>query len=73
MIILFRVRTQNRFSFVNWTQWYMLDLNLSPKLKMAHFYDTKIETSLAYKEQLKLDQFTKMINIFRFGIQPPIF
>ena len=40
---------------------------------MAHSYVVITERYLVYIEQLKIDQFTKMINMFRIGNQPPIF
>ena len=51
----------------------MIDLNLSPKFKMAHSSVTKSDKSLVYIEQLKIFKFTKMINMFRAGTPQPFF
>ena len=38
---------------------------------IAQFYVVKSDTSLVYIDKLDLDQFMKIINMFRVGIPPP--
>ena len=73
MIILFRVVTLDQLFFENWTQWWMADLNCTPKLKYFMLLCCKIwDIFSIYNPSRKLDEFTKMINMFRVGT-PQIF
>ena len=51
----------------------MTDLNLALQLKKKDYNVVKKNTSQVFIEQLKLAQFTNIINMFRVGTPEPIF
>ena len=73
MITMFRSGTPQPWFFGNWTEWCMTDLNLTPHFKYTIILCCRHRDILVYIDQLYLYQFTKMINMFRVGIPPPIF
>ena len=66
-IILVRFGTPHRSFFENWMQWCMTHSKPTPQLILAHYSVFKIDKSLLYRGQLDLNQFMKMINMFRVG------
>ena len=51
--------------------WCMIDSNHTPKFIIAYYSVFKTDISLVHITQLDLDQFTKMINMFRVGNPQP--
>ena len=72
MIILVRVGTPHWLFFENWMQRCMTDSNHTHKFIIAYYYFIKTDKSLVHISQLDLDQFTKIINMFRVGTPQPI-
>ena len=71
MIIPVSIGTLHWFVFVNWIQWCMTDSNPTPKYIIAHYSVVEVDKYLVHITQLDLDQFTKMINMFRVGTPQP--
>ena len=49
------------------------DWTLHHTCNIAQYYVVKTETYLLWIDQLDMNYFTKIINMFRVGIQPPFF
>ena len=57
--------------FEDWMQSRMTDSKHTPKFIIVYYYIVIIDKYLVHKAQLYLYQFTKRINMFRFGTPQP--
>ena len=54
-------------------QWCMIDSDAAPQFITANLSVVRTETYLLYIEQLYMDQFIKMVNMFRVETPQPFF
>ena len=57
--------------FQNWMQWWMTDSNHTSKFIIAYYYVVKTDKYLVHIAQLDLEQFMKIIDMFRVGTPQP--